>query len=194
MTRHQRKLLKKQEQGKTFSKGGVGLRKHKGHVAWLLFLVALTGAAVYGWKYLKATTPEATYTAAPVHWHAKIDIEVCGEKRDLPGPKDGSKGGPDELHHHHGDNTWHIEGRILRKEDIALGTFFDAMNIPFDRDRIMEKKNGDLCSPANKVAAIPGKPGSVKMFVNGKPNDQFRDFVGQYTQNGDDNVIKISFE
>lgn len=158
---------------------------HVGHLIGLIVVVGLVGAVIYGWKHLKATTPEAPYTAAPVHWHAKIELEVCGEKRDLPGSKAGHMVGV-PLYHHHGDNTWHIEGRVIAKEDIALGRFFDEHEIAFDRDRLMEKKNGEECAP--------GKAGQVKMFVNGAPNTEFRDFVGQYTPQSQDNVIRIVFE
>lgn len=200
MTRHERRRLKKLERVGALEKEQKRMRFHAGHILGLMLVVAVVGAIVYGVRKGGGDTnnnaqdqSNETYTAGPVHWHAKIDLEVCGEKRDLPGKKDGSMVGG-HLYHHHGDNTWHIEGRIIAKEDITLGRFFDQHEIPFDRDRLMEKKNGDLCSPANKVAAIPGKPGTVKMFVNGQPNEQFRDFVGQYTPNAQDTVIKVVFE
>ena len=185
MTRHQRKLLKKQEQEKARTKGERGIGKHKGHVIGLLCIVALVGAAVYGWRYLKATTPEAPYTKGPVHWHAKMELAVCGEARDLPGSKSGQMVGS-HLYHHHGDNTWHIEGRVISQDDIKLGRFFDEHRIPFDHDRLFEKKNGDECTA--------GQPGQVKMFVNGQSSTEFREYVGNYTPDGDDHKIRIVFE
>ncbi len=192
MTRHERRRLKKLERAGTLQKEEKRVRFHAGHIVGLLLIVAVVGAIVYGIRQGGADAPgqesaqsSETYTAGPGHWHAKIDLEVCGQKLDLPGRKDGSMVGK-ETYHHHGDNTWHIEGRIIAKEDITLGRFFDEHDIPFDRDRLMDKKNGDECAP--------GKPGQVKMFVNGQPNDQFRDFVGQYTPSAGDNVVRVVFE
>lgn len=185
LTRRQRRLLRRQERERQLTKAERRRRIHGGHIVALVILVGLIGAGVYGIRRLTATSPGQTYTAGPVHWHAAIELEVCGEKRDLPGPKDGRMVG-NHLHHHHGDNTWHIEGRVIAKEDITLGKFFDEHKIPFDRDQLMDKKNGDECAP--------GQPGQVRMFVNSEPNSEFRDFVGQYTPNAQDTMIRIVFE
>lgn len=186
MTRRQRRLLKKTEQAR--ERAPKVRRIHAWHVISLVLGIGVVGAVIYSAKPTSSNgpTPAATtYTDKPVHWHAKIDIDVCGEKRDLPGSKSGQMVGI-PLYHHHGDNTWHIEGRILQKEDITLGRFFDKHRISFDRDRIMDKKNGDECTP--------GKPGQVKMFVNGEANMEFREYVGQYTPEAKDHVIRIVFE
>ena len=192
MTRHQKKMLKKQDQEKAQVAEG-GMHIHKKHVIGLLIVVALVGGIAYGWRYLKATTPDAPYTKGPVHWHAKMEIEVCGEKRDLPGSPSDSSGishGKSrigtELTHHHFDNVMHIEGVILKKEDIALGAYADRIGLTFDREHLMEKKSGDECSP--------GKPGQVKMFVNGEQNEEFRDFIPKEVQNPSDQVVRIIFE
>lgn len=186
MTRHERRRLKKLERERAAAKEGRGMRIHGAHIVGLIVAVSVVGAAVYGVRHLVKTTPPATYTAGPVHWHAKIELSVCGEARDLPGPKDGRMVG-NRLYHHHGDNTWHIEDRIISRDDIKLGRFFDEHEIPFDRDRLMEKRNGDSCKEG-------GPAGQVKMFVNGAANSEFRDFVGKYTPNAADTVIKIVFE
>lgn len=186
MTRHQKRMIKKQEQEKARMKTEGGASKHKSHVAGLLVVVALVGAAVYGWRYLKATTPETPYTSGPVHWHAKFEVALCGEKQDFTSYGAGAQHAGSSLLHSHGDQVIHIEGRIINKEEIALGKFFDNISVPFARDRIMNKKNGDECSP--------GKPGQVRMFVNDEPNTEFRDYILKATENGDDQVIKIIFD
>ena len=183
MTRRQRRLLKKQAQAS--ERGKQAKKSSAGKYAGFLALAVIVVGAIYGFGRLAKTTPDTTYTDRPVHWHAAIELEVCGEKRDLPGPKDGRMVG-DPIYHHHGDNTWHIEGRIIAKEDIALGRFFDKHELPFDRDRLFDKKNGDECAP--------GKPGTVKMFVNGEPNGEFRDFIPQAIENAQEQIIKIIFE
>lgn len=184
MTRHQRKLAQKQER-EAQTKKSQPSRIRPGHVVLVVIIVGVAVGVVYGLRRLAATTPPATYTAAPVHWHAKIDLEVCGEKRDLPGPQDGKMVGG-HLYHHHGDNTWHIEGRIISQDDIKLGRFFDEHEIAFDRDQLMEKKNGDECAP--------GKPGQVKMFANGSPSEAFRDYIPLGKENAVDDIVRIVFE
>ncbi|MDO8505375.1 MAG: hypothetical protein Q7S48_02265 [bacterium] len=192
MKRHQKKMLRKQEQEKTRTNTDGGISRHKGHVIWLLVLVALVGAAVYFWKYLKATTPEALYTAAPVHWHAKFEVVLCGEKQDFTPYGAGAQHAGSSLLHSHGDEVIHIEGQIMKKEDIAIGKFFDSIDVPFDRDRIMSKKNGDECPSVTLGAG--GKPGQVKMFVNDEPNDEFRNYIPFATEKAEEDRIKIVFE
>lgn len=185
MTRHQKKMLKKQEQEKVSTTQG-GMHIGKKHVIGFLVVAALVGAGVYGIRYLKATTPEALYTAAPVHWHAKFEVELCGQKQDFSSYGAGSSHAGSPLLHTHGDEIVHIEGQVIEKEDIALGKFFDNINVPFDQDRIMDKKNGDECSA--------GKPGQVKMLVNDKPNNEFRNYIPFATEKAEEDRIKIIFE
>lgn len=160
-------------------------RMHALHrfIPWLVLLAIIVGV-FFAIKSASKTAPATAYTSGPVHWHAAIKLSICGVGRDLPGPKDGSMVGP-MLYHHHGDNTWHIEGRIFRKEDIALGKFFDVHAIPFDRDRLFDKKNGDACPD--------GRPGEVQMSVNGAPNTEFRDYIAQRTPEASDQVVEIKF-
>jgi len=157
---------------------------------WIAFtLVLLVAFAVAIWYFY--THRQETYTDREVHWHALLDLSICGKKIDLDCPAE-TKG---EVHgknfcgehilHHHFDNTAHIEGLVQKKEDIAIGKFFDAIEIPFDKDKIMDKKNGDLCE---------GKPGVLKMYVNDQPRTDFRDYVPFATQDGRKQIIKLVFE
>jgi hypothetical protein len=152
----------------------------------VIVLVAFASAVV--WLY---THKEETYTDREVHWHAYFDITLCGQKVDLPCGKEtpGIVHGKDfcgeHILHHHFDNTAHIEGLIQKKEDIALGKFFDKISVPFDKDRIMDKKNGDLCD---------GKPGVLKMYVNDQPRTDFRDFVPFAVQDARKQIVKLVFE
>ena len=180
--------MKREAQGAATRRAG---RVHALHrfIPWLIILAIIAGV-FFAIKSASKTTPETktapetAYTSGPIHWHAAIKLSVCGVPRDLPGPQDGSMVGP-MLYHHHGDNTWHIEGRIFKKEDIAFGKFFDVHSIPFDRDRLLDKKNGDACPD--------GRPGEVQMFVNGQPNTEFRDYIAQSTPNAQDQVVEIKF-
>src|SRR3989344_295618 len=156
---------------------------------WLgLTLIGLVAVGA-GIGYLMTHKP-TTYTDRQVHWHALVDISVCGVHRDLPHADSSEivhgepfKGTP--LMHSHDDNTIHIEGLIQKKEDIALGRFFDVIRVPFDKDRIMDVKNGDLCE---------GKPGILKMYVNDQPRTDFRDYVPVAVEDARKQVIKLVFE
>ena len=185
MTRHQRKMLKKQRQEKVGAASG-GEHIGKKRIVGFLGVLALMGAGIYGIRYLKATTPETLYTADPVHWHAKFEVELCGKKQDFSSYGEGSSHAGSSLLHTHGDEIIHIEGQVIQRENITLGSFFDNIDVPFDRDRIMDKKNGNECSP--------GKPGQVKMFVNDKPNDEFRNYTPFATEKAEEDRIKIIFE
>lgn len=157
---------------------------------WIAFtLVLLVAFAVAIWYFY--THRQETYTDREVHWHAYFDITLCGKKVDLPCNKEtpgivhGENFCGQPMFHHHFDNTVHIEGLIKKKEDIALGKFFDIIGVPFDKDKIMDKKNGDLCD---------GKPGVLKMYVNDQPRTDFRDYVPFAAQDARKQIVKLVFE
>ncbi len=164
---------------------------------WLV-TVALLALAVYG---LTQLTFEKPY-ARNIHWHALLDIQICGEKRNLPLSKGGNTvhgqsflGEP--LIHTHDDNVIHVEGTVLKPEDISLGTFFDAIEVPFSETQLFEKKNGDVCAGGTDKmtnTTATGKPGAVKMFVNSKPSTEFRNYGIKPTEDGKQQVVKIVFE
>ncbi len=120
------------------------------------------------------------YTSSEVHWHTSIDLFVCGEKRDDLNKLGKVQHVGGSLLHTHGDGIAHIEGRILKQEDITLGKFFDNVGLKFSDSQILDKKNGDSCNE---------NPGKVKMLVNGQENTDFRNWV---LKDGD--AIKIMFE
>ena len=89
------------------------------------------------------------------------------------------------LTHTHGDGVIHVEGRVWKKEDIALGNFFDGFGLTFTNSSIIYKKNGDICPN--------GKSGTLKMYVNDQPNTDFRDYLIQPIQDPQKQEIKIVF-
>lgn len=136
------------------------------------------------------TTKEEMYMPREIHWHALVDINLCGQHKDLPRAESsdtvhGKAYRGIHLLHTHDDNVIHIEGVIPKKEDIALGRFFDAIEVPFDKDKIMDVKNGDLCN---------GKPGLLKMYVNDVPSTSVRDYIIAATPDARNQVIKLVFE
>ena len=161
----------------------------EGGYFWLAFALIFLVVCSTGIMWLAQRGK--TYSRGEVHWHAYIDLNICGQKVDLPCPETSGIVHGEEycgtpMLHHHRDNTLHIEGRIKKKEDIALGKFFDAINETFDKDKILDKKNGDLCPD--------GRPGLVKMYVNGQPRTDFRDYIPFASQDERKQIINITFE
>ncbi|OGC50809.1 hypothetical protein A2716_02120 [candidate division WWE3 bacterium RIFCSPHIGHO2_01_FULL_40_23] len=119
------------------------------------------------------------------HIHAYLAIEACGEKKLLP-----SEVGPlAKVHTHEEQNVFHWHDRlpydtqkkeILDTKPLTLGSSFDDIGIPFDKGNAFDLKDGDKC-PNKEV-------GTWRMFVNGKQNDEFRDYIWQ-----DRDVILLIF-
>lgn len=144
----------------------------KRYLIWGMVLLAVLGLGY--WFYSTTRNYEGAYTKGDVHWHADLKMSICGAFRDLPrvGIGEHHKGLP--LLHTHDDNVIHVEGQIFKKEDVSLGTFMDAIGVPFSETELLDKKNGDACPD--------GSVGKVQMFLNGQPSTQFRNYI---TKDGD---------
>lgn len=190
VSRHERKELEKIEKEKTaFIEREKRELKQKNKKLLLYLLMAVIVALLSLWIYSSKTATQSAPYAVPVppakdiHWHADIELETCGKIRDdlLKLDFEGTGSGTHALHTH-GDNKIHIETSIIwKKEDIALGKFFDAVGLKFSETRLLDKYNGNECTP--------GKAGKVKMSVNNKENFEFRDYVPK-----DGDKIKLVFE
>lgn len=129
-----------------------------------------------------------TISEGGVHWHPKLSITIKGEPVEIP---DNVGIGSDyadhpfyhrvmhmtTIHTHSSDGTlhWEIFQGPIKKGHARLKAFFDIWGQPFDREHLMEKSNGS--------------DGTVRMSVNGQPNDQFEQYV---VQDGDE--IEIRYE
>ena len=162
--------------------------KKKTAYTWVIILIIFISI---GYCTYRITQPSSDNTGGELikggHWHAKIDVLLCGEQKNLPFnlPGQSHRGLP--TLHSHDDNKMHIEteGKVVNKKDITLGKFMDAVGVPFSATQLMDKKNGDSC---------PGTtPGSVKMYVNGQPNTLFRDYVPNLVPDEQMDTIKIEF-
>ena len=120
-----------------------------------------------------------------MHIHAEITAKVCGEKI-MFGLE---RGDLSKAHTHKERNLihWHdtekidMESKeIINKEELTLGSFFEQMEIKFNKECLNDKCNGDLCN---------GDKGMVRMFVNGEENFEFDKYVWK---NGD--KVEIKFE
>ncbi len=152
----------------------------------LIILVTFAGAIYYF-----STNEEATYTDRQVHWHVLLDLSLCGKHVEVPcnvvtpGIVHGKDFCGEPIFHHHNDNTIHMEGLIQKKEDIALGRFFDVIGVPFSNTTLMNYTNGDLCGNTT---------GTLKMYVNDQPRTDFRDYIPFATPDGSQQVVKLVFD
>lgn len=155
------------------------------HTIITLIIVALVALFV-GWLKQPPQIP----LNQEVHAHAYLDIFVCGQQIDLPrstgNEKTHGKGFVGiHLLHTHDDNIMHLEGKVRNREDIKLGKFFDAIKIPFDSTKVFNTSNGDFCN---------SKPGTWKMYVNGKETNKFREYVPFNAKDPQKQVISMVFD
>ena len=145
-----------------------------------IFFIAMVVLIGFSTLYLAGETVYenlVSESGGPVHWHADFELWICGEKiafKESEGLE--NKVGTNEFHHHN-DNRIHIEGTVIRLEDVSLGKFFESIEGKFTQDEIeviakdgtvIDKHNGDECN---------GVPGTLKFFVNGEPNNEFGNYV-----------------
>lgn len=155
-----------------------------GFLAYSVFVYNKSEAESEG---VTVCNPQTGICDAAFHWHAQLDIEVCGKEVFMPLEEDDLS----EAHTHKERNRihWHDTvpydkntGTILDTGEFKLGAFFDEMKYRFEPNCIGEKCNGfDVCGD--------GRENSLKMFVNGEQNFEFRDYVWK-----DGDEIKIVFE
>jgi len=150
----------------------------------VLAAIVSTGYLVGNTVYMSLTS----WSKGLVHWHADFEILICGQKVVLPEPTGiANRVGTEEIHHH-GDYRIHLEGVMKEREDATLGNFFDAIDVHFSNEKILNMDNGDYCPD--------GKKGTVKMFVNNQLyTGDYRDYViAPYSQVPPGDFIKIVFE
>ena len=117
--------------------------------------------------FIAACSRAPGYPTGQVHWHATVDVNVCGKQYDLPRipPGMGHLGSP--ALHTHDDNVAHMEGEAFRASDFAVGRFMSNVGMPVAHDRIGDFKAGMDCN---------SHPGVVKIYVNGQEESHFTDY------------------
>ncbi|MEK6922200.1 MAG: hypothetical protein AABX08_00185 [Nanoarchaeota archaeon] len=169
LSKSERKKLKRElkeqrkvEEGKRIAAG----KRNKKVIGWF-FTILVAGVLIYGIYFLFSGEKFETYTDGPVHWHANIKVFVCGNEIEMPSPF-GNQHIGSPLLHTHDDRLIHIEGTIIKAEDITLGKYMSNVGMNFKNDELIDKRDGDLCE---------GKPGKVKLFVDGAENIELVDYI-----------------
>ncbi len=153
---------------------------------WTIFIVII-GLIVWG---IVALIPEnnvkelnvnldgknINIPAGEVHWHPRLTIKINGERTDIPtniGISIGkivdtqlSEMGMSPTHTHETDGTIHLENNnpSSKPETLTLGYFFYVWDKPFNSTCIFE-----YCTDK----------GELKMYVNGKENSEFENYLMQ---------------
>lgn len=171
LTKKERKLLSKEK--KKRQKESEILRENKFNFTTILWWVIGIVILIFFGSVIRRNSRRAALE--PVHWHIPISYEFCGQEF-IPQEKENHL-----LLHGHGDGLAHIEGKIISDKDITLGKFMDNIGLEFTKSSVHNYKNGDIC-PNKKT------PGKVKVLIDGKYNNEFRDHVFS-----DGEKIKIIF-
>lgn len=138
------------------------LRNHK-RLLFLLIIVPVIAATLY----TAGTTVylnQISLTKGPVHWHADFEVWNCGKKVDVRNPQGLSNRVGTPVFHEHNDFRIHVEGVVVKTEDVSLGNFFnviggrltpDVLQVPTHED-LVSLHNGDLCN---------GKAAKIQVFA-----------------------------
>ena len=123
--------------------------------------------------------PTARWPTRGDHWHAALDIWICGEAQDaVPGFPGGV--------HTHSDGFIHIHPMEPDEEGpgASLSRFFEYGGGALTHDRLQVPGSssvhniGDTCPD--------GTPGTIKVWVNGQRIDDFPVYI---PQDGDDIIV-----
>ncbi|MBI1971773.1 MAG: hypothetical protein HYS53_00585 [Candidatus Aenigmarchaeota archaeon] len=106
-------------------------------------------------------------TGGPVHWHADIEVWACGQLYHFAHSQGWDNKVGEPLMHLHDDDRIHVEGVVVKMQDVELGEFFNSVGGSFTPESITmpttagvkKWSNNDLCN---------GKMGFLYMFVNGR--------------------------
>ncbi len=120
------------------------------------------------------------------HVHAGINFDICGDNIRLPlehGPLEGPHTHKERnyIHFHERLPYDPVSGKLLEDTPLRLGTFMNEFDLRFNERCIGNYCNGDACPD--------GKTGTVRMFVNEQPNNEFEKYVWK---DGDEILITFS--
>lgn len=135
-------------------------------------------------------------TNGPVHWHATVEITVCGNLVDLPRIPAGQGHLGTGVLHTHDDNVIHVEGAVQRPEDITVGRFFRNIGLDVTATSVSEYGKTKSCdtsrtegsaAPENATRSL-GDSGKLTAYVNG---EETPDFLDHSIRDGD--VIQLMY-
>lgn len=182
LSRHERQFLKRHERDEAQREKEQGQKsQHRRKTLLLSGLgIILLLLAVYFFPSFTSSATRESYTASPVHWHADLQVRLCGRFYELPKPLGEHHLGMPLLHTHE-DQRIHIEGRIWKEEEITLGQYMENIGLAFDAIHLIDKENGDGCQD--------GKENKVRLVANGEDTPALDRYV---IRDGD--TLLLSYE
>ncbi len=158
-------------------------------VAWGFILFVLGG--LIWWSRSSTSIVENSgdlVSETSIHWHPELTISVKGVKQEIPAhigigmqyaghPQNDPMMMMTNMHTHDNSGTlhWEVMHGPVKKDDVKLSNFFSVWGKTFNANCIFEFCNGP--------------DGQVKMFVNGKENIEFENYLVN-----DKDKIEISYE
>ena len=177
LSKHKQRLQRVQERKaerlQSLNAGSNSPPAWKSFIPWIAGLVVLVGLGYGIYSYLSSQPPapvsDIPFPLVNIHWHADLELDLCGVKSQLPAPPTGMENLGSATFHTHEDRKIHMEGSFYSPNDLKLGLFMDLVGVPFSSTQIASYKEGDSCPN--------GRPGKVSMTVNGLPSTALRDYV-----------------
>lgn len=177
LTRKERQLLTRQQRERELSRY---YRQQKLKKLLLIAAVVLiAGGGIFGGVLFLVTRPplpeSEIISKQGIHWHADLTIKILGQYQRIPA-NIGLGVSERPIHTHEADGVMHMEfSRLVTKDDVQLGQFFEIWGKKFSQECIFDKCNGP--------------DGEVRMLVNGKLNFEFENYIMR-----DEDKIEITFE
>lgn len=141
----------------------------------ILAIASFLYLALFGWR-IWAPFEFSVLSWNGMHHHTQVYIRVRGERVTIPADIGISQDRQYSIHTHDETGYVHMEfPSVVMKKDTRLKNFFDIWGKQFSKEVLFENRNGE--------------GGTVRMSVNGVPNNEYE---GYHMQDGDE--IVISFE
>lgn len=165
LSKKERRELKHQEK-EIAKEAAVKARRRKRLTIWSISVV-LVILSIGGLIWYSATRPllpkSEIISRNGLHWHPEISISILGRKQEIPA-NIGIGVVEKPIHTHDNMGVIHLEfSGLVKKDDLRLGKFFEIWGKRFNKDCVLDKCNGP--------------EGQVKMFINGKQNFEFENYI-----------------
>ena len=131
----------------------------------IILVIAGVLMVIVGWYFFsKSPTLESDIIAkGGIHWHPELRITILGNNQEIPA-NIGIGATHQPIHTHDNMGVMHLEfPGLVKKDDARLGRFFEIWGKQFNQNCIFDK--------------CVGPDGQLKMFVNGKENFEFENYV-----------------
>jgi hypothetical protein len=127
---------------------------------WVLFLLIVIPTVVVTLFSAGSTfyINHVSVTGGPVHWHADFEIWDCGETVNLIDPTGLINRIGNPVLHEHNDFRIHVEGTVIKEDDVSLPEFFSVIGGSLDEVLRVPTEKGDV-TVGNKC------DGELQIFV-----------------------------